>query len=205
MVENFVRQAYISPVRWNFSKRIGICLCVVALAAATAGCESARKAFGSGKNAPDEFVVYKRPPLSLPTEYGLRPPTPGKDKPLASSPTENAKAALLGRRAGAAKQPLVAGASQGLQALLRNTGATSAQADIRKVIEQETSALAKEDRLFVNKLIFWVDDPKDPATIVDAKKERQRILQNQALGKPITEGATPKIIRKQPRKGILNF
>ncbi|MBR82941.1 MAG: beta-barrel assembly machine subunit BamF, partial [Magnetovibrio sp.] len=38
------------------------------------GCDSVRKSFGGGKNAPDEFVVYKRPPLSLPPEYGLRPP-----------------------------------------------------------------------------------------------------------------------------------
>jgi len=189
----------------KISKRIGLCLCVVALAAVTAGCESARKAFGGGKNAPDEFVVFKRPPLSLPPSYGLRPPTPGKDRPQLSSPSEDAQKALMGRRATAPNKPQAANSSRGLQTLLRDTGANTANVNIRKVIDEETSVLAKEDKLFVNKLIFWVDETKDPATIVDAKKERQRIMQNQALGKPITEGETPKIKRKQTRKGILNF
>ena len=32
---------------------------------------------GFEKSAPDEFAVVKRAPLTLPPEYGLRPPRPG--------------------------------------------------------------------------------------------------------------------------------
>ena len=49
------------------------------------GCESARKAFSGDKNAPDEFAVYSRPPLSLPPDYRLRPPPPGTFPPQALS------------------------------------------------------------------------------------------------------------------------
>ncbi len=32
-----------------------------------------KETLGLGKNAPDEFMVTTRPPLSLPPEYDLRP------------------------------------------------------------------------------------------------------------------------------------
>ena len=192
-------------MRMKRSNQIGLCLCVLALVAATAGCESARKSFGGAKSAPDEFVVFKRPPLSLPPGYGLRPPSPGAARLQTGSPREDARKAVLGARTAKRQSPQDANLSRGLQTLLRETGANAADADIRKVIDAETSVFAKEDKLFVNKLIFWVDEPQAPATVVDAKKERQRIMQNQALGKPITEGETPQVKRKQERKGILNF
>ena len=58
------------------------------------GCESTKKAFGNKKLAPDEFLVYARPPLSQPPDFGLRPP---KNKEITSkSPTINqAKIAIL--------------------------------------------------------------------------------------------------------------
>ena len=34
-------------------------------------CESAKKVISRSKDAPDEFVVYQRPPLSLPPEFSL--------------------------------------------------------------------------------------------------------------------------------------
>lgn len=170
------------------------------------GCDSARKAFGGGKNAPDEFVVYKRPPLSLPPEYGLRPPTPGADRPQQVSPIDEARRAVLGNNAQANRARTQAnGASPGLQALITQTGADQTEPNIRRIVDRESSVLAEEDQLFVNKLIFWVDDENNASTIVDAKKERQRIMSNQALGKPINEGETPQIKRKQSKKGLLNF
>ncbi|MDD9877472.1 MAG: DUF3035 domain-containing protein [Magnetovibrio sp.] len=188
----------------NFAKRLGTCLAVAALAVAVAGCESARKAIGGAKTPPDEFVVYKRPPLSLPPNYGLRAPKPGSERPQLTTPTEDARRALLGQRnapSGQSGQKT----TPGLQALLRDTGADRAEPNIRRTINEETSVLAQEDQIFVNKLIFWVDDTQAPATTVDAKKEQQRIMENKALGKPITEGETPQIKRKQKRKGLLNF
>lgn len=171
------------------------------------GCDSVRKSFGGGKNAPDEFVVYKRPPLSLPPEYGLRPPTPGESRPQKVSPLDQAREAILGKNAGrpeATPTPAKAG-SPGLQALITRTGADKAEPGIRRLVNQESSVLADEDQLFVNKLIFWVDDKSNPGIVVDAKQEQKRIMSNQALGKPINEGEIPEVKRKQARKGLLDF
>jgi hypothetical protein len=43
------------------------------LLAGLSGCDSAREVFGYNKQAPDEFQVYARAPLSLPPDYNLRP------------------------------------------------------------------------------------------------------------------------------------
>ena len=167
------------------------------------GCDSVRKSFGGGKNAPDEFVVYKRPPLSLPPEYGLRPPTPGESRPQKISPMDQAREAILGKNA---TQPTTANAgSPGLQVLITQTGADKIEPGIRRLVNQESSVLADEDQLFVNKLIFWVDDNSTPGIVVDAKQEQKRIMSNQALGKPINEGEIPEVKRKKARKGLLDF
>ena len=43
---------------------------------ALTGCEETKRVFGKTKEAPDEFAVYRRAPLSLPPDSDLRPPTP---------------------------------------------------------------------------------------------------------------------------------
>ena len=171
------------------------------------GCDSVRKSFGGGKNAPDEFVVYKRPPLSLPPEYGLRPPAPGESRPHNVSPMDHAREAILWKNAArtAASPTTVNAGSPGLQALITRTGANKAEPGIRRLVNQESSVLADEDQIFVNKLIFWVDDKSNPGIVVDAKKEQKRIMSNQALGKPINEGEIPEVKRKKARKGLLDF
>ena len=193
-------------MKYRFGKFLGFSVCAIAMAGALSGCDSTRKAFGGGKNAPDEFVVYKRPPLSLPPEYGLRPPTPGAAQLQIVSPSEDARAALIGDKARQRPAaPAPAGQSRGLQSLMAKTGADAADPSIRRLVNEESSVLAEEDQLFINKLIFWVDDKNEPGTVVDPKKEQRRIMSNQALGKAINEGETPQVKRKQARKGLLDF
>ena len=55
---------------------------------ALGGCES--------KNAPDEFMVLKNAPLSLPPEYYLTPGGPDADLDEVIDPQEIAKRALFG-------------------------------------------------------------------------------------------------------------
>ena len=175
---------------------------IIASCSVLLGCDSARMTFGGGKNAPDEFVVYQRSPLSLPPEYGLRPPAPGKRRPQEVAPVDAAKRAVLGT---SVNRNTANNRSRGINVLMTQTGADKAKRDIRQLVNQESSVLAKEDQPFVNKLIFWAEDKNQPGTVVDAKKEKQRIMSNDALGKPITEGETPKVKRKTLRKGLLNF
>ena len=172
-------------------------LAVLALVSQLAACEQSRKVLGLSKEAPDEFSVYSRAPLSLPPEYSLRPPEPGAPRPQEGDTTMQAKAALLSsstvHQQGASVQ------SPGLQALLRATGATSADPGIRKLVNAESSGLATDEDKLVSKILFW-QKSKEPGTVVDAAKESERIKQVQSLGKPINEGETP--IIERGKKGL---
>jgi hypothetical protein len=63
-----------------------------------AGCgDEMRKTFGLGKNAPDEFQVVRRAPLSLPPDFALRPPQPGAVRPQEGSVSDQARSTVLGQ------------------------------------------------------------------------------------------------------------
>jgi len=179
---------------------------MMAVATGLSACESAKKVLGHEKDAPDEFVVYQRPPLSLPPNYALRPPEPGSDRPQAITPSDEARAALLQQTARIRARPKAdPNLSDGLNALMKDTGADHADPGIREVVNAETSLLAKEDERLADKMIFWVDDKPYQGTVVDAEKEQQRIRENQALGKPITDGKTPQVKKKRGTKGLFEF
>ena len=164
-------------------RTIGIAL-MTSVALSLAACESAKKVISNSKDAPDEFVVYQRPPLSLPPEFSLRPPNANASGPQAITPTDQARAALLQQapqiqNQGQQRDPNL---SDGLNAIMAKTGAANADSAIREVVNAETSLLSKEDQRLADKMIFWVDDKPYEGTIVDAEKEQQRIRENQALG-----------------------
>jgi hypothetical protein len=48
--------------------------------------------------------------------------------------------------------------------------------------------------------VFW-RDPEPYGDVVDPAAEQKRLQENAALGKPVTEGETPTIVRKQ--RGML--
>ena len=186
-------------MRW-----FGFKLVLITFACSLLGCESSREVFGNKKVRPDEFLVYKRPPLSQPPDYGLRPPQQGTQEKRIS-PERMAKAAIIGVKAESqlGVQPLQT--SPGMQSLLRNTGALTASSSIRGIISEETSIYADEDERFVDKLIFWVDDQPFEGTVLNPKEEQKRIRNAQALGKPITDGKTSHVKRQRKKKGLLEF
>jgi hypothetical protein len=186
-------------------RKSSLILLTIVTLTALSGCESANKAFGGKKSAPDEFVVYTRPPLSQPPDFGLRPPTPGIARQKSKSPTDDARDALLGRPSSTETRQQTPDTTLGIQALIESTGANTADSNIRKKINQETSVLADEDHRLIDKMIFWVDDKPFEGTILDPRKEENRIREAQALGKPITEGATVHVKRKRSKKGLLEF
>lgn len=174
------------------SARISVCLSVCALA--LAGCSNVKETLGMNKRAPDEFAVVTRAPLAMPPDFALRPPEPGAQRPQETAPRQQARQALTGRTVGAvaARSDL----SSGEQALLSQAGALNLDPTIRQQIDRETTLLAEESRGVVDSIIFW-RKPDQPGVIVDPKKEAQRIQQNTALGRPITEGETPIIQRRK--------
>ena len=185
------------PAIMRFAGRFGL---VAALALGITGCEGIKQQFGLSKSAPDEFSVVTRAPLSIPPDFGLRPPDPGAARPQESSAVERAQAALIGARGDPESSDKTIQRSRGEAALLNQAGTEIAKSNIRRVINEENAVLADAEDSLVERLIFW-RSPSQRGDVVDAQKESQRLKENAALGKPPTEGVTPVIQRRQ--KAIL--
>ena len=165
------------------------------------GCEETKRAFGKTKEAPDEFAVYKRAPLSLPPDFDLRPPVPGAQRPQTLNPRNRARLALgipaeKSRVAGKFGSTENANLSKGERALLVLTGANKANPEIRKIVEAKSLDLFETNKAFTDKILFW--QGKDSFGVaVDPNKELKRIREAQALGKPINDHDIPIITRKK--------
>lgn len=170
------------------------------LIALACGALSACGGFNSPSGGPDEFAVVTRAPLSLPPDFGLRPPRPGAERPNETSPRDDAQAKLLrnlgNRSRNAAQTPQNADGkfTNGEAALLKRAEALDVDPEIRYQVERESGRVTEEDSL-VDKLVFWRDKTV-PKTVVDPKGESKRLRDNSALGKPATEGTTPVVETK---------
>jgi Protein of unknown function (DUF3035) len=182
-----------------------VLLLVAAAGLGLSGCSATMNALGMGKHPPDEFVVVTHPPLQLPANYDLVPPQPGAPRPQEESAAQLAEAAVLGTGTQAegtdtasSTQILPSGpATAGEEAFLQNAGVAKADPKIRQLVDTEAQAEsdAIKDNLY-NKILFWQTQPP-PGTVVDAKAEQQRLQENAALGKPLTQGPTPVIVRRK--------
>ena len=172
-------------------------LVLAALLGLTAcGGDSLTRTFGLSRDAPDEFLVTTRAPLSMPPDFALRPPQPGSSRPQELSQQEQAEAALA---PGAVLSRDEGASSPGQQALLAAAG-PPAPANIRGRVDSETT-LDAPSRSLSERLMFW-QPPPPPGTVVDPARESQRLRQNAALGQPGDSGDTPIIQRRQP--GLFN-
>ena len=63
----------------------------VVAALALAGCSDFKQAIGLEPTMPDEFAVESNPPLVIPPEFDLRPPTPGAPRPQEVSISKQAE------------------------------------------------------------------------------------------------------------------
>lgn len=178
---------------------------LLAVGIALSACGDVKQQLGFTRESPDEFTVLQRAPLALPPDFALRPPQPGAVRPQEGSEKDRAREALLGRTA---KNPKVyarelegnARLSSGEKTLLTRAGANEAEADIRATVDRESTTLATEMQSFTDRLVFW-EDRSYKGTAVDPVKESQRIRENMALGRALSEGTPPTIERRS--KGML--
>lgn len=190
-------------------------LALVAAMLALSGCgNQVRQALGMTKRSPDEFQVVSHAPLTLPPDFNLRPPAPGATRPQEGTARDQAQTALFSNGDGGGLSTdsafstsfdmadMSSGPSQsaGEVALLQNAGATGLDSDIRAQIDAETAAQVERDQTLIERLVFW-RSPEPYGTVVDPVAETERLRENQALGKPATEGQTPIVIRR--RRGVL--
>ncbi|MFO0456546.1 MAG: DUF3035 domain-containing protein [Alphaproteobacteria bacterium] len=166
--------------------------------------QDARETLGLTREAPDEFVVVSRPPLTVPPDFELRPPTPGVARP-AESTTSAARALVLKGEAppasleelGAAPtvatavDPVLSGnaATPGESSLLNKIGITRVDPEIRQKlgVDPEKAAAKREAKTFYDRLLQ--ESGEEP--VVDSRKEAERIRINTDTGKPVNEGVVP--------------
>ena len=94
--------------------------------------------------------VVTRAPLSLPPDYGLRPPRPGAARPNEASPRDDAQEGLLrnlGNRGGrsSAKQKVPGHFTNGEAALLKRAEALNVDPKIREIVERESGRVVESD------------------------------------------------------------
>jgi hypothetical protein len=155
------------------------------------GGDKLSRTFGLTRDAPDEYTVTTRAPLSMPPDYNLRPPRPGAARPQEQSERQQAEEALVPALALGAPQGSV---SPGQAALLQEAG-PAAPSDIRRKVDQD-ARFADNDDSFVDKVLYW-RKPNTKQAEVDAQKESQRLRQNAALGEGPDVGQTPIIQQKK--------
>ncbi|HTW26680.1 MAG TPA: DUF3035 domain-containing protein [Acetobacteraceae bacterium] len=164
--------------------------CTLLLAACGGGTDLSRT-FGFTRDAPNEFSVTTRAPLSMPPDFSLRPPRPGAPRPMEESESRQAETALVPQTALTGGQGTE---SPGQEALVQDAGPP-----VTNAIRAEVDADARMDQAsngFVDRLLFW--QRSSPHGIeVDPQKEAQRLREDAALGESPETGDTPII---QPRK-----
>ena len=180
---------------------VSILISVIALT----GCEETKRVFGKTKEAPDEFAVYRRAPLTLPPDSDLRPPTPGVSRPQVVNPRDRARAALglsakKTDKVDLSKSEDITKLSNGERALLALTGANKANPQIRELVEGKTADLYETNETFTDKMVFWRS--KNKGVALDPQKELKRIREAQSLGKPLNSNDIPSVTRKK-KKGLL--
>ena len=155
-----------------------------------AGCETGglSRTFGLTRDAPDEFTVTTRAPLSLPPDYNLRPPRPGAPRPQELSERRQAEEILVPQTA---LGPATGGASSaGQNALLAQSG-PNAPGDIRRRVDRDARLDTPNDG-FIDRLLYWRKADGRTA-VVDPAAEAQRVKANAALGQSQENGVTPTI------------
>jgi len=160
---------------------------VVGLVAASAlslgACSSIRQSIGATRVVPDEFLTVSTAPLSLPPEYGLRPPQPGQPRPQDVTPELEARRILAQERGAVTR-------SDGERALARRVGAGTEAIDsrVRYMVDDEFGNLAHKETSWADRVMFWRRDDaatqgetrittSDGAVTIDATTEYERMQQ----------------------------
>lgn len=139
---------------------------ILALAGSTlalGACSSIQQGIGLTKVTPDEFLTVSTAPLTVPPEYGLRPPQPGQPRPQELAPESAARQILLGQRQAITRSP-------GEQVLVAQAGGDRADPLARYVVDDEFGDLAHKEKGWADRIMFWRRD--------DASTQGPTVTQN---------------------------
>jgi hypothetical protein len=151
-------------------------------------CSGTKNTLGLTKSVPDEFVVVKRAPLSIPPDYTLRPPQPGAARSQEATAAQDAQTAVFGGSQSTTQ------AASGESAFLRQAANTEADPNIRAKLNEELTINKSDNRPVIKRLMNPSGKGEEAdAIIVDAAKEKERLLTNAEEGKSIIDGVTPTV------------
>ena len=157
-----------------------------------------KKTLGLSRGGPDEFMVISRPPLSVPPDFSLEPPS---EKELLSNNQTSleAEAVLFSQNNNKSSGK----ASKGELALLREANTNEANPKIREVLiqEQKEQEQVIEEKGPLDSITDYLTFGKDEPT-VDVDKEEERLATNAKEGKPVNEGEVP--VNQPSQSGVLN-
>lgn len=146
------------------------------VAAVLSACSSSGP--GANRNAPDEFAVLTKPPLTVPPDYALRPPKPGETRPEELSTTERTEQILRG-------DPSAPPPSTGELLFIQQVGAIEVDPSIRPLLDAENGGRATKEGSLATRLLFWryrgkeVDDSAAPLVVDDREawfEQRQKSI-----------------------------
>ncbi len=151
-------------------RRVAALAFMATTALALTACGSLRQSVGLTKVTPDEFVTVSTAPLSVPPEYGLRPPAVGQPRPQELAPESAARQILLGQRQAVTR-------TAGEQALVAQAGADRADPLARYVVDDEFGDLAHKEEGWARRLMFWrKDDSASQASTTTQGAEGARTI-----------------------------
>lgn len=161
-----------------------------------------QETLGINREAPDEFVVVSRPPLSVPPEFDLKPPTPGAISPHESTRHRAKGAVLRNKKPDTAVEGVsVSDASSSADAVFfGKLRVDDANPEIRQILGVDITK--KPDTSGAKTLLEKLNASPTEQPVVDAKKETERLRKNKKEGKSVTEGETPTM--EKQNKGILD-
>jgi hypothetical protein len=135
-------------------------------------CDHTREALGMSRKAPNEFTVMggnSLPPLNVPPDFHLRPPSSAKQKPYGlESSQQEIERILISDGDNPTNE------SEGEQAFLMIAHAHEADQNIRKVIDIEDRAAQKQQlkkSSFLYKLLPWHQG--ENADVIDPVTEKE--------------------------------
>lgn len=158
------------------------------------GSDSVKDTLGITRKAPDEFKVVARPPLSVPPQFNLLPPSNSAESPTMLPADKKAQSLLLGK-------PIENNdkATSSESQFLKNIKADKADPKVRDtLVQQKNDAQEKKEESS-----WWngFSGTEKKEGLVDAKAEAERLKTNKAAGKAVTEGETPET--KDKDRGVL--
>jgi Protein of unknown function (DUF3035) len=177
-------------------RRVAALSLLATTALALTACGSLRQSAGLSRVTPDEFLTVSTAPLTVPPEYGLRPPALGQPRPQELAPESAARQILLGQRQAVTR-------TSGEQALAAQAGADRADPLARYVVDDEFGDLAHKEESWARRLMFWRrNDPSSQTAITTQTSEGARTIDaasEQARLQELTGGQTIVIQPRQSR------